>query len=56
MELYILQDKHKASWTVKTMDYRNATVHAIYIHILYNTFQLHMLTLYASMDEILKNT
>jgi len=36
------------------MDYRNTTVHAICIHTSYNTFQLHMLTLYASMDEILK--
>jgi len=41
---------------MKTMDYRNTTVHAICIHTLYNTFQLHMLTLYANMDEILKNT
>ena len=37
MELYILQDKHKASWTVKTMDYRNATVHAIYAFTHYTT-------------------
>jgi len=38
------------------MDYRNTTVHAICIHTLYNTFKLHMFTLYASMDEILKTT
>jgi len=38
------------------MDYRSVTVHAICIHTLYNTFQLHMLTLYASMVETLKNT